>query len=78
MEKHKSIASQLGMSPQHKAIKKRLGDAPIEHKMKKTHHSREYCRHCGEETSRNIRHESGHREFDCVDAPKDTGVKIVG
>lgn len=32
--------------------------------MKKTHLSREYCRHCGKETSRNMRHESGHREYD--------------
>lgn len=32
--------------------------------MRKTHTSREFCKHCGEETSRSTRHESGHREYD--------------
>lgn len=38
--------------------------AKEKHKMKKVHHSSEYCKHCGEKTSSSTRHESGHREYD--------------
>lgn len=70
----KSVKEMLGLS-KHKALKKKTG----EHTMHKTSHSRDYCRHCGEETSRSIRHESGHREYDHVDAPgNSTGVSIKG
>lgn len=69
--------SELGMRPKHAALKGRTGET--EHKMHKTHNSREYCRHCGKETSRSVRHESGHREFDCVDAPgTHAGMTIKG
>lgn len=63
------------MNAKHKALKEKSSDKD-DHKMKKTHRSHEYCRHCGKETSRNIRHESGHREYDCVDAPKTPGMSI--
>ena len=73
----KKMDRELVMKPKHKALKSRTGKHSEEHKMKKTHHSREYCRHCGKETSRNVRHESGHREFDCVDAPGDNGGMVI-
>lgn len=66
-----------GGKPKHKALKSRT-ESKTSHKLHKTHLSHEYCRHCGKETSKSIRHESGHREYDCVDAPKSHGMKITG
>lgn len=43
--------------------KKKMAEKSDE-KLKKVHHSKEFCRHCGKETSRSVRHESGHREYD--------------
>lgn len=69
------LKKQLGMSTphgkaKHHALKKRTG----EH-MKKVHSSTEYCAKCGEKVSKTERHESGHREFDHVDAPHSHGIK---
>lgn len=64
------------MKAKHKALKERTEKGKTSHAMKKVHHSRDYCRHCGKETSRNVRHESGHREYDCSDAPKSEGIKV--
>lgn len=64
----------LGMTAKAHVLKHKTG----EHKMHKTHSSREYCAHCGLETSRSTRHESGHREFDHVDTPgTHGGIKIT-
>ncbi len=60
----------LGMS-KHKALEARVGDE----RMKKVHSSTEYCAKCGLKVSKSERHESGHREFDHVDAPKSAHLK---
>lgn len=69
MSKEK-MDKELGMKG--KALKERTG----KHTMHKTHHSQEYCRHCGKPTTKSVRHESGHSEYACVDAPKTEGVSI--
>lgn len=69
----KSIREQLGMNHKAHALKHKTGE-----QLKKTHHSSEYCRHCGVKTRMTTTHESGHREFDHVDVPgPSTGMKIV-
>ncbi len=40
-----------------KAIEKKKG-------LKKVHQSVRHCRHCGEVVSKEVRHESGHNEYD--------------
>lgn len=52
------------------ALKHRTGE-----KLVKTHHSSEYCAHCGTKTRMNTTYESGHREYDHVDAPRGMGIK---
>lgn len=47
------------MSKKAHALKHKTGG-----KLHKTHHSAEFCRHCGEKTRSTTTHESGHREYD--------------
>lgn len=44
-------------STREKALKKKSG-------LKKVSQSTESCRHCGETTSKHVRYDSGHREYD--------------